>query len=109
MAANVLNSSLADQMSVFVVRAFVKMRETLASHRELATKLAELEAKLTERLDIHEKAVTFILNELKKLREPEPEPKRKQIGFHVRDQASTLHEQGTPYRVTTQRKPSRKS
>ena len=47
MAANVLNSPRAVQMSVFVVRAFVKMRETLAQNKELATKLAELERNLT--------------------------------------------------------------
>jgi len=109
MAATVLNSPQAVQMSVFVVRAFVKMREALASHRDLARQLDELETKLTERLDVHEKAVTFILDELKKLREPEPEPKRKPIGFHVHDRAATLREQTIPYRVTSRRKPRRKS
>jgi hypothetical protein len=50
-AANVLRSPRAVQMSVFVIRAFVKMRETLLSTRELAKKLAALERKLTSRLD----------------------------------------------------------
>ena len=45
-AANVLRSSRAVQMSVFVIRAFVKMRETLLGTRELAKKLAVLEKKL---------------------------------------------------------------
>jgi len=44
MAANVLNSEQAVQMSVFVVRAFVKLREVLATHKELAVKLTELDA-----------------------------------------------------------------
>ena len=43
MAANVLNSKQAVQMSVLVVRAFVKLRETLATHKELVDKLSELE------------------------------------------------------------------
>jgi hypothetical protein len=82
MAANVLNSSRAVQMSVFVVRAFVKMRQMLVESKELAVKLAELERILTTRLDDHEKAIVHILEEIKKLMEPPPEPERKrQIGF----------------------------
>ena len=88
MAANVLNSGMAVQMSVFVVRAFVKMRETLAQNRQLAAKLTELEEKLTQRLDVHEKAIIHLLDEIKKLMAPlpQPVPERRQIGFHVRDQ-----------------------
>jgi phage regulator Rha-like protein len=89
MAANVLHSPRAVQMSVFVVRAFVKMRETLGANRQLAGKLAELERRLTGRLDVHEKGIIHILDEIKKLMEPlppQPEPKRRQIGFHVRDE-----------------------
>jgi len=83
MAANVLNSPRAEQMSVFVIRAFVKMREMLAQNKELAAKLMELERSLTDRLDHHEKAIVHILDEIKKLMEPPPEPetKRRQIGF----------------------------
>jgi hypothetical protein len=83
MAANVLNSPRAEQMSVFVIRAFVKMREMLAQNKELAAKLMELERSLTGRLDHHEKAIVRILDEIKKLMEPPPEPetKRRQIGF----------------------------
>ncbi len=87
MAANVLNSPRAVQMSVFVVRAFVKMREVLGQNVQLAEKLAELERRLTGRLDVHEKAIVHILGEIKKLMEPlppQPEPKRGEIGFHVR-------------------------
>lgn len=88
MAANVLNSPRAVQMSVFVVRAFVKLREVLAQNKELAVKLEELERKLTSRLDHHEKAIVHILDEIKKLMDPRPpsEPKRREIGFHVRDE-----------------------
>ena len=45
MAANLLNSVRAIEVSVYVVRAFVRLRETLAAHKELARKLAELEKK----------------------------------------------------------------
>jgi hypothetical protein len=75
-------------MGVFVVRAFVKMREVLAQNAQLAEKLAELERRLTERLDVHEKAIVHILGEIKKLMEPlppQPDPKRPEIGFHVHD------------------------
>jgi hypothetical protein len=82
MAAALLNSPRAVQMSLFVVRAFVQMREALAGHRDLAQKLAELERKLTERLDGHERAILHLLDEMKQLVEP-PEPLRKRIGFGV--------------------------
>jgi phage regulator Rha-like protein len=86
MAANVLNSPRAVHMGVFVVRAFVKMREVLAQNAQLAEKLAELEQRLTERLDIHERAIVHILGEIRKLMEPPPpESERPEIGFHVRD------------------------
>jgi predicted amino acid-binding ACT domain protein len=85
MAANVLNSSRAVKMSVFVVRAFVKMRETLMMSKTLAEKLTELEKKLTNRLDVHEQAIVQIMREIKKLMVPLPvvEPKRHRVGFQI--------------------------
>jgi hypothetical protein len=83
-ASNILNSPQAVQMGVFVVRVFVKMRETLIAHRELAEKLAELERSLTARLDVHDSLISGIIKELHKLANP-PEPTRKQIGFQVRE------------------------
>jgi hypothetical protein len=95
MAASVLNSPRAVQMSVFVVRAFVKMREMLAQNVPLAEKLAELERRLTKRMDVHEKAIVHILGEIKKLMEPLPPPqsesKPREIGFHVHDAAAAKH------------------
>jgi hypothetical protein len=93
MAANVLNSPQAVRMSVFVVRAFVKMRETLTQSRALAAQLAELERKLTERLDVHEDAILLILAEIQKLMTPPPGPDtpKPQIGFRI-------GESETPYR-----------
>jgi len=83
-AANVLRSPRAVQMSVFVIRAFVRMRETLLGTRELAQKLAVLEKKLTSRLDVHEAAIVEVLQELMQILNPppEPEPPRRRIGFH---------------------------
>jgi hypothetical protein len=84
MAANILNSARAVQMSIFVVRAFAKMREALRGTPELARKLATLEKKLTARLDVHEAAIVEVLRELMQILNPPPmpEPQRKQIGFH---------------------------
>jgi hypothetical protein len=84
MAANVLNSPEAVQMSVFVIRAFVKMRETLLGTRELAKKLALLEKKLTGRLDSHEAAIVHVLQELMQILNPPPsapDPPQRKIGF----------------------------
>jgi hypothetical protein len=84
-AANILRSHRAVQMSVFVIRAFVKMRETLGGTRELARKLTTLEKQLTGRLDSHEAAIVHVLQELMVILNPPPAPPapaRKRIGFH---------------------------
>jgi phage regulator Rha-like protein len=85
MAANVLNSPRAVQMSVFVVRAFVRMRVALTRNKELAHKLAELERELKKRLDMHETAIVGILQRIMNLIDPPalPEPKRRPIGFGI--------------------------
>jgi len=91
MAANVLNSSKAIEMSVFVVRAFIKMRETLANNKALALKLAQLEKKLTKRLNVHERAIVHVLGEVRKLMasaEPSPDPPKRKIGFEVKEKAA---------------------
>jgi hypothetical protein len=89
MAANILRSPKAIQMSVFVVRAFIRMRQMLIEQRGLARKLAELEQELTERLDVHETAITEVLRQIMRLLgpppEPEPEPPKKRIGFLVEE------------------------
>ena len=79
MAANVLNSKQAVQMSVFVVRAFVKLRDTLATHKELAEKLSELERKV----GTHGRAIVSILGTIRQLTEP-PGKKARAIGFRVK-------------------------
>jgi hypothetical protein len=92
MAANILRSEKAIQMSVFVVRAFVKMRAILATQTDLAYKLAALEKELTKRLDLHERVISDIIQEIMSLLNPpspEPAPPPKRIGFHVRERATT--------------------
>jgi hypothetical protein len=82
MAANVLNSPQAVRMSVFVVRAFVKLREMLSAHKELAHKLAELERKLQN----HDESIRSLVVAIRQLmRPPEPETPKKRIGFLVEE------------------------
>src|SRR5438045_7015932 len=64
MAANILNSPRAVQMSIFVVRAFAKMREALRGTPELTRKLVALEKKLTSRLDLDRAATVQLLQEI---------------------------------------------
>jgi phage regulator Rha-like protein len=96
MLASVLNSQRAVEMSVFVVRAFVQMREVLMSNRQLAVKLAELERKVGG----HDQAIGQLVAAIRKLLEPPAEeagekPKR-EIGFHLREIAP-------PYRISRRR------
>ena len=85
MAAHVLNSPEAVRMSVFVVRAFVQMRDLLGSTKELAKQLAALEKKLTARLDGHEVAIIEVPRRVMDILDPPPlpEPPRREIGFHA--------------------------
>ena len=87
MAANILRSGRAIQMSVFVVRAFIRMRQMLIEQRGLARKLAELEEELTARLDVHETAINEMFTQIKRLLSPPPEPEtpKKRIGFLVEE------------------------
>ncbi len=80
MAANVLNSPQAVRMSVFVVRAFVKLREMLSTHKELAHKLAVLERKLQN----HDESIRSLVVAIRQFMAP-PEPKRRPIGFRVKE------------------------
>jgi len=76
MAATILNSSLAIEMSVHVVRAFVQLRDLLTSNRQLAEKFAELERKVSS----HDQAIVGILKAIRELMHT-PEPKKRPIGF----------------------------
>ena len=76
MAATVLSSDRAVQMSVFVVRAFVRLREMLATNRRLAGKIDELE----NRLDTNDSVILDLIEAIKELMTP-PKPRRPRIGF----------------------------
>jgi len=78
MAATVLNTERAVQMSVFVVRAFVRLREMLARNRRLAGKIGELE----DRLDTHDSVIQELIEAIKELMTPEERP-RVRIGFQL--------------------------
>ena len=78
MAATVLNSEQAVHMSVFVVRAFARLRELLATNRELAAKIMELE----DHLDTHDSAIQQIVAAIRRLAVQKRAPRRK-IGFQL--------------------------
>jgi len=81
MAASVLNTPRAVEVSLYVVRAFVELREALATHEELAGRLDELESRLERKLATHDQAITGILEAIRQLMAaPEPAKKRR-IGF----------------------------
>jgi len=87
MAATILNSPRATDVSVYGVRAFVRLRETLGAHKELAAKLEELEQK-TEALALRHDTLAAntraqlkqVFEAIRELMKP-PEPKRRPIGF----------------------------
>jgi hypothetical protein len=79
MLASVLNSPIAVQASIAVVRAFIRLREILAAHKELARKLKELE----NRIEGHDEEITALFDAIRELMDS-PEKPSKQIGFHVR-------------------------
>jgi len=79
MAANVLNSKQAVEMSVFVVRAFVRLRDMLATHKELAAKIDELDRKVGS----HDKAIGSIIAAIRQLTAPAAR-KSGAIGFRAK-------------------------
>lgn len=78
MAANVLNSPAAVKMSVYVVRAFIKLREMLLAQSDVLKRLAQMDSTLLE----HDDALRVIWRELQPLLNPPPAPPKPQIGFH---------------------------
>ena len=94
MAANLLNSPRAVSMSLYVIRAFVKLREDLAANAAILKRLAEIDKTLL----LHDGALRDIFQKLRPLLEPPPGPPKPQIGFHVK-------EDSVPYRI--KRKPLR--
>ena len=78
MAASVLNSDRAVEMSVYVVRAFVQLRELMVNHKALAQKLAELE----RRVSGHDQSLSEVIDALRELMVT-PKARNRPIGFTV--------------------------
>jgi hypothetical protein len=89
MAASILNSPRAVAMSVYIIRAFVKLREDLAANAVILKRLAEIDKTLL----LHDSALREIFQKLRPLLEPPPAPPKPEIGFHVKEDA-------LPYRVS---------
>jgi len=83
MVANILNSPQAVEMSVLVVRAFVRMRRLLAAHGELTRQLSALERKV----GTHDEQIQVIFETIRQLMAPPP-PKKRRIGFIVSEKAA---------------------
>ena len=83
MLSSVLNSERAVKVNIAIMRAFVQLRETLDTNRELARKFSELE----QRVGKHDDEIAAILEAIRQLMAP-PEKARREIGFHVREKAA---------------------
>jgi hypothetical protein len=81
MAASVLNSERAVSVSIFIVRAFVGLREVVAHHKDLARRLSELE----RRLGMHDAQIAEVVAAIRQLLSPRAVPKKRRIGFDVRE------------------------
>jgi ORF6N domain len=88
MAATLLNSSRAIDVSVYVVRAFVQQRELLASNKDLARQLRALEQRLEKKLGSHDQAIAGLIDTLRQLMAP-PDPPKRPIGFTVPAERTT--------------------
>lgn len=101
MAATVLNSARAVEVSIYVVRAFVQQREFLASHKDLARELRALEMRVTKKFAAHDETIKDIISTLRELMTPPATPKRP-IGFVIEDKDS-----GKPNKKTESKAASR--
>jgi len=79
MAASVLNSKRAVEVSVYIVRAFVKLRRMIAEHKELSRRVVQIESHLAD----HDEQIIELIKAIKQLLKPDPPPKKRRIGFHV--------------------------
>ncbi len=78
MAASILNTPRAMDVSVYVIRAFVKLRELFSAHEDLARKLDDLERKLGE----HDEKFAIVFEAIRQLMAPPAAPSKRRIGFH---------------------------
>jgi hypothetical protein len=78
MLSSVLNSQQAIDVNIEIVRAFVRLREILATHKDLARRLDELEKKYDAQFRV-------VFDAIRRLMTPPSHPSKRRIGFHVRD------------------------
>jgi hypothetical protein len=81
MLSSVLRSQRAIAVNVEIMRAFVRLREVIATNKELAKRLDELEARIEKKLATHDQAIVGILDAIRGLMAPLPPPKNRKIGF----------------------------
>ncbi len=85
MLSSVLNSERAIEVNIAIMRAFVRLREILLTHKDLADKIAALELKYKNhdmKFSEYDKHITFIFEAIRQLMTPPPEPQKRKIGFH---------------------------
>jgi len=78
MLSSVLNSERAVQVNIAIMRAFVKLREVISTHKELAQKIADLERRFQE----HDSQIEEVFDAIRQLIEPKPVPPGRRIGFN---------------------------
>ena len=79
MLSSVLNSERAVQVNIAIMRAFVRLRQVIAAHEELARPIDELEKKYKE----HDSQFQVVFHAIRELLEPPPGPPKRQIGFRL--------------------------
>lgn len=82
MLSSVLNSQRAVQVNILIMRAFVKLREVMATHKDLAHKIEALERKYER----HDEELQLVFKAIKKLLAPAPVPPKRRIGFRADDE-----------------------
>ena len=77
MAASVLNSQKAVEVSVYIVRAFVKLRRMIAENKELSRRIVQIERHLAD----HDEQIIELVKAIEQLLKPDPPPKKRRIGY----------------------------
>ena len=97
MGATILKSNTAMSMSIYVVRAFIRMREELTSHRELEERLDQIE----KILHVHDTQLKEFFEKIRPLLLPPPEKPRKRVGFEVKELKTSYGKKGKKSQTKT--------
>ncbi|MGH7136899.1 MAG: hypothetical protein ACREHD_14260 [Pirellulales bacterium] len=95
MLSSVLNSDRAIDVNIAIMRAFVRLREILATHKDLARRLDELEKKLGQQ----DEKIQAVFEAIRQLMAPPPAPKKRRIGF-----GASADEEASTARITNRRR-----